>query len=395
MKISVQTVLDLLHSIIYPVAPDLVRHMQRTSIICWYLGKRAGFDENTVSNAFLAGMLHDIGILNREREEFISTTVDTHDGHEQLGASMVTGIRFLQPVKAVLEDHHREWAEPIAQKLPIIHHLVHMADEFELFLRGIDGEYVAQRENIIKQFLNRSERWPVCLAEALCDSSFQDGFWFRLSNTSLTNVLHVISPLKDTLLDHQDVLEVCQLISRIVDRYSSFTQTHSSSVAHVAKKLAELYGYDKEIQDKICIAGYLHDIGKLFIPLNILEKKGQLEAQEYAFMKQHSYKTLVMLNPMKELGEIMHWAANHHERLDGSGYPFRLNAASLDMPSRILAVADVFTAMTENRPYRSGMHTDKALEILHEEASNYRLDQNIVNILSHNVHSIKRLVAIF
>lgn len=110
-------------------------------------------------------------------------------------------------------------------------------------------------------------------------------------------------------------------------------------------------------------------------------------------MKQHSYKTLVMLHPITELGSIVDWAANHHERLDGSGYPFRLGAASLDIPSRILAVADVFTAMTENRPYRRGMDSDKAMSILREEAANYRLDWDIVTLLGHNINSVKPLVA--
>jgi HD-GYP domain len=110
-------------------------------------------------------------------------------------------------------------------------------------------------------------------------------------------------------------------------------------------------------------------------------------------MKQHSYKTLVMLHPITELGDIVSWAANHHERLDGSGYPFRLGAASLDIPSRILAVADVFTAMTENRPYRQGMQSAEALTILREEVANYRLDRDIVALLDHNIDSVKPLVA--
>lgn len=112
-------------------------------------------------------------------------------------------------------------------------------------------------------------------------------------------------------------------------------------------------------------------------------------------MKRHSYKTLEMLHPIEELGEIVHWAARHHERLDGSGYPFRLGAAALDIPSRIIAVADVFTAMTENRPYRQGMSSEKALIILEEEASNFRLDRDIVDLLSHNIAVLRPLVAMY
>ncbi|TQI77790.1 HD domain-containing protein [Serratia fonticola] len=394
MKISVQAVLDLLHSIIHPIAPDLVYHLQRTAIISWYVGNRAGFDDTTIRNAYLASMLHDIDMLGKERTPLTFNSDVLLKGNERLAASMMVGIRFLQPAAAILENQYVECSQTRDDKLANAQHLVHFADEFELFLRGVKGDYATQRELIISQFLNSTEPWPACLVAALHDVSTQDGFWFRLSEPSLHQVLHVISPFNELRLEHHDFLEVCLLVSRIVDKYSRFTQTHSTRVAHVAAKLAELYGYGREMQEKVCIAGYLHDIGKLFIPLNILEKCGKLEPDEYAQMKHHSYKTRVMLNPIEELGDIVHWAANHHERLDGSGYPFRLDAASLDIPSRIIAVADVFTAMTENRPYRQGMPVSEALEILQQEALNYRLDQDIVSLLSHNIDAVKALVAL-
>lgn len=393
MKISVQTVLNLLHNIIHPVSADLVNHLQRTAVIIWYLSQRVGLNKTEISNAFLAGMLHDIGTLSKDRAQLTLGSEGFLDGHEQLAGSMTAGIRFLQPIAPILENHHTEWSGGGKDNLPLIHYLVHMADTFELYLRGIKGDYFSQRERIITDFFAQSTPWPAPLEQALRESAHQDGFWFRLGNPTLSQVVNAISPLHDQMLDHHDFLEVCQLISKIVDKYSSFTRTHSASVAHVAARLAELYGYDIDMQEKICIAGYLHDIGKLFIPLDILEKHGKLESWEYAIMKQHSYKTLVMLHPISELGDIVQWAANHHERLDGSGYPFSLRAASLDIPSRILAVADVFTAMTENRPYRQGMQSAKALAILREEAANNRLDREIVALLDHNIDSVKPLVA--
>lgn len=395
MKISVQTVLDLLHSIMHPLSPELVHHLQRTGLICWYLGNRAGFDSAAINNAWLAGMLHNIGALSKVHPFSGAHGKAFIEEHGRLGASMMSGVRFLQPVTAILETRHADALGYTQNTMLNTWHLVHLADEFELWLRGIEGDYVAQRHNIVSGFLASSPLWPSCLVEALQDASHEDGFWFRLSSPSLQQVLRVISPLNDVVLDHHDFLEVCLLISNIVDKYSSFTQTHSTSVAHVAAKLAELYGCDRYTQDKIRIAGYLHDIGKLGIPLEILEKQGKLEPDEYAHMKRHSYKTLEMLHPIEELGEIVHWAARHHERLDGSGYPFRLGAAALDIPSRIIAVADVFTAMTENRPYRQGMSSEKALIILEEEASNFRLDRDIVDLLSHNIAVLRPLVAMY
>ncbi|PWW09171.1 HD domain-containing phosphohydrolase [Mangrovibacter plantisponsor] len=393
MKISIQTVLDLLHSIIKPISPEIVIHLQRTALISWYLANKARLPEQEICEAYLAGMLHDIGALDKSRADLALASESFLDGHEASGAAMTAGIRFLQPVTQIIEHHHLEWMDGSPLNLPLIHHLVHMADSFELYLHRVDGNYIAQREEIVNGFLSGNKKWPLELVDALIKASQQDGFWFRLGNPEPERVLQTISPLHEEFLGREDFLEVCLLISKIVDKYSSFTQTHSTSVAHVAEKLSELYGYDTEMQQRICIAGYLHDIGKLFIPLSILEKHGRLEAVEYARMKLHSYKTLVMLEQFEELGRIVSWAANHHERLDGSGYPFGLVAAELDIPSRILAVADVFTATTENRPYRRGMDTEKAIAILMEESANGRLDRDIVGLLIHNIGVVKPLVA--
>ncbi|HAT2830537.1 TPA: HD domain-containing protein [Klebsiella oxytoca] len=393
MKISLQTVLDLLHNIMHPLSPELVHHLQRTGLICWYLGYRAGYDSETVNNALLASMLHNIGALSKTYEFNKERGSEFNKEHGRHGALMMSGVRFLRPVIAFIESRQADSLGYSQNALPNSWYLVNMADKFEFWLRSFEGDYAAQRHNIISGFLAGSEKWPTCLVNGLLDASREDGFWFRLSTPSLQQVLRVVSPLNEVELDHHDFLEVCMLISNIVDEYSSFTQTHSTSVAHVAAKLGELYGYDDYIRDKICIAGYLHDIGKLCIPLEILEKKGKLEPGEYEQMKRHSYNTLEMLHPISELGEIVPWAARHHERLDGSGYPFRLGAAGLDMPSRIIAVADVFTALTENRPYRQGMSSEKALMLLNEEAVNYRLDRDVINLLSHNIDVLSPLVS--
>lgn len=117
------------------------------------------------------------------------------------------------------------------------------------------------------------------------------------------------------------------------------------------------------------------------MPIAILEKKGKLSQKEYSMLKEHSYKTAEILSVVTELGDIASWAANHHERLDGSGYPFHLNSSYLDIPSRIVTVADYFTALTEARPYRAPLSMAKALSILDDEAAGCFIDKDIVALL--------------
>ena len=132
------------------------------------------------------------------------------------------------------------------------------------------------------------------------------------------------------------------------------------------------------------IAGYLHDIGKLIVPPTILNKTGKLNEQEWNIMKTHTYYTYQALSTSKKLFEIREWASYHHEKLNGQGYPFHLNKNDLSLGARIMAVADVFTAVTEDRPYRKGMSYFKVKKILEKMAKEEEIDENITNIIIKN-----------
>jgi HD-GYP domain-containing protein (c-di-GMP phosphodiesterase class II) len=112
------------------------------------------------------------------------------------------------------------------------------------------------------------------------------------------------------------------------------------------------------------IAGYLHDIGKLAIDNAILEKRGKLVASEFNAIRAHTFFTYRLLSSIRGFETINRWASFHHEKLNGTGYPFHLTEESIPVGSRIMAVADVFTAITEPRPYRKGMGRDQAVSTL-------------------------------
>ena len=111
------------------------------------------------------------------------------------------------------------------------------------------------------------------------------------------------------------------------------------------------------------MAGNFHDLGKLVIPNSILEKPGKLNDEEFALMKQHTYFTYSILTTIGGIQEIAEWAAFHHERLDGNGYPFHLNASKLSTGARIMAVADIVTTLAEDRPLPAG--DEKRRNIIH------------------------------
>ncbi|MFZ5591535.1 MAG: HD-GYP domain-containing protein [Bacillota bacterium] len=205
----------------------------------------------------------------------------------------------------------------------------------------------------------------------------------------------------------QGLLALGEIFSAVVDAKSPFTHRHSRLVAAVASRLAGLLGFaEYEVQQirlagllgfaeyevqQIRLAGLLHDLGKLSVPESILEKPDKLTEAEFAVIKQHTYYTYHILNQIPQLERIRDWAAFHHEKLDGNGYPFKVDAGRLDIGCRLMAVADVFAALVEDRPYRPGMPVEKALDILHLNARAGQLDRHVVAVAGHHADELARL----
>ena len=135
----------------------------------------------------------------------------------------------------------------------------------------------------------------------------------------------------------------------------------------------------------------MHDLGKLAVDNAILEKDAALNAKEFNEVRAHTYYTYYLLDSIPEFGEIKQWAAYHHERLDGTGYPFHINGDFLPLGSRIMAVADTFTAIAEDRPYRKGIEANKTVEILRNMACRQVLDERLVELLIKNYETIDML----
>ena len=138
------------------------------------------------------------------------------------------------------------------------------------------------------------------------------------------------------------------------------------------------------------IAGYLHDLGKLAVPPEILEKPGKLNEQEFNVIRSHVFYSYRLMGNMEDLETINTWSSLHHERLDGKGYPFHFRKEELSLGSRIMAVSDVFTALTEDRPYREGMPGKKALRILQDMAAQSALDASLVDLLGNHRDRLNR-----
>jgi HD-GYP domain-containing protein (c-di-GMP phosphodiesterase class II) len=185
------------------------------------------------------------------------------------------------------------------------------------------------------------------------------------------------------------------MFSQIIDFRSSFTATHSKGVTVTSTALARLSNFSDTECKMMEVAGYLHDLGKLSVPAEILEKPAGLTIDEFDIIRGHTYFTYKILSNVANLDIINSWASFHHECLDGKGYPFHLKEDGLSLGSRIMAVSDIFTAITEDRPYRKGMNKTESLKVVETMAKNNKIDTDIVSVLKLNYDEINsaRIVA--
>ena len=179
-------------------------------------------------------------------------------------------------------------------------------------------------------------------------------------------------------LTFAQIKAIADFFAQIVDYKSPFISTRSLGVAEDAEKLARYMGFDEQTAQKMYLAGALHDIGKVAIGNEILEKPGRLTDEEFKTMKNHAAYICYILSEIDDFAEIRDWAAFHHERLDGTGYPFGKTAAELSTQERIMACVDSYQALTESRPYKQGMPHEKAIGILQDMAQKGWIDARIV-----------------
>lgn len=218
--------------------------------------------------------------------------------------------------------------------------------------------------------------------------SVAPAFWLDVASPRIYSILNREIDWPALVLDEMAVEGIARIFGRVVDGMSPWTGTRSAGVAATAVALAAHLNFSPREQTLMRAAGYLHDMGKIAVPSRILDKPGQPTEQEWAVLREHTYHTFRVLDTIGGMPQICEWAAFHHERLDGSGYPFGHEGRDLTLGARIMSVADVFTAVTEDRPYRPAHSEEAALEVLQDKVRDGALDRNVVFTLRAHFESI-------
>lgn len=380
---SLSTALDYVDREIAKTAPN---HPQRVAVLTNKMAEYMGMDKETQYDLTHAAVLHDCALLEYVKDESSYGTYimdeSNMSAHCIAGENMLAKLPFYESVKgSILYHHERADGKGALGKTdietPLTGQLIHIADVMDVSfsLDTIDTKKYEQMKAWAEHQRGAS------FSDACVDAFLNSVDYELLSSISGDGCKTLINQLLPDRMEDMstDALrEMSALFGTITDYKSHFTWRHSMGIAEKAETMGRYYGYSKEECDRLYISGALHDIGKLMISNDILEKPAKLSADEYKQIQNHAMGTYHMLHGIKGLEGITRWAALHHEKLDGSGYPFGYRAEDLGKNERLMACLDIYQALVEERPYKPGLSHNDAIEILTKMGKAGQLDSTII-----------------
>lgn len=380
---SLSTSLDLTNS-------GVLQHHRRTALISLQLGEMSNLSSNRLTNLFKAAIIHDLGAVSGD-QKFILQKFDVKNPWEHCvkGANLVAGIPDMAGTAPIIRSHHDEWKgnnySGLSQaQIPLESRIIHLADRVDVLINK--DEFILNQSSFITERIQNLSgiAFDPDLVDLFSILGRRESFWLDLTSPWLET--HLIShiPHQITGLYTTNLSAFGELFARVVDAKSKFTYRHSVYVGKVTGILGQQAGLNKRDCYLLEVAGLLHDLGKLAVPESVLEKPGALTVAEMNIIKQHPYFTYWILKTVVPGLPIAKWAAYHHERIDGKGYPFGKSGEELDLPARIVAVADCFSALREDRPYRRGMDWLQLRPLLRKNVDSGAMDGEVVALLFSN-----------
>ncbi|MBI5922216.1 MAG: HD domain-containing protein [Betaproteobacteria bacterium] len=395
---SISDTIDVdLHQVIYALSDALdlvgiddVGHGKRVGIMAAACAQALGKSQAETSFLFDLGMLHDIGVSSTSTHNQLVTQFDWSGSqvHCEIGYQLLQDFVPLARLADPVHFHHTRWDKlstmnEVTRAVAEQANLIYMVDRVDAlaaahYANGSLLMHTAEIQTKISD--NAGTYFSPLLVESFLAVSASEAFWLQLEPRSIQALLQDMQlraePCRASV---SELKQLARIFSRIVDAKSQFTAEHSLGVAQLSRLLAERMNVSPLNCDKIEIAGLLHDLGKLRVPDEVLDKPSALDERERKIINTHSFETYQILRHIKGFEDIAQWAAHHHEEPDGKGYPFHLAGDTLPLEARILRVADIFQAMAQNRPYRAGLSAAAVLDFLKQLVAKGRIDAEIVD----------------
>ena len=327
----------------------------RMRFVIRHTGAKAGLAERL--RAVVNAVQND-GEIHRELTETRSSR----------GAQVARQLRFGEEVADAIQSLDEHWdgsGQPqglSGKEIPLYSRIALLAQVVDVFHSGAGPQ--ATREEVAR----RSGRWfDPRLADAFAVLARDPAFWRQLASDDLElRVLEMEPAQQPQPVDDDFLDDIAMVFGQIVDAKSPFTAGHSSRVALITDQVSDQLGLAARERRWLRRGALLHDVGKLGVSNQILDKPGKLDPWEWAAVQRHALHTEQILGRISEFGVLARIAGAHHEKLDGTGYPRGLDARHIRLETRIITTADIFDALTNDRPQRPALPTEQALQVLRD-----------------------------
>ncbi|MGJ8528345.1 HD-GYP domain-containing protein [Maritalea sp.] len=344
---------------------------------------------NTGPKATFAEKFRSIIRSLRLGQEFPRQLLETRC---QRGAEIARQMRFSEPVAEALLSLDEHWdgsGNPEGRKgkaIPKFSQIALLSQIVDVFFEA------GGRAQAIEVVQSRSGTWfDPNLVKAFLVVAKDDAFWQTLADPDLPLAIYQHEPTQNQIIADEDYLDdVAQGFAKVVDSKSPYTAGHSDRVMLFSDLIAEEMGVSQAQRRNLRRAALLHDIGKLGVSNTVLDKPGRLDDIEFAAVKKHPIYSRQILSNVTAFRSLVHVAGGHHERLDGKGYPDGLEGDEIDLDTRIVTVADIFDALTADRPYRAAMSVEKSMSIL-EDMVDSAIDRDCFEALKRAVAKFDEL----
>lgn len=360
----------------------LIEHGARVGYIMQKVMEyKGGYTKQEIMTASLLGILHDIGAFKTEEVDRL-VQFDSYNTHEHAfyGYLFMKHLSPLGDWADVILHHHT----PISQLKTIecahkeLAALMNISDRIDIVV-------------LTKGKLNVA-RFERDLDSRFCREQFE---LFLEANKEYNIVENLHGGYRESFLNHfncfeandMDIFEYLKMLIYSIEFRSPVTVTHTFSCAILAVELAGRYGLSPEQVNKIYYGAMLHDIGKIETPVNILEKRGALTSCEMTVMQQHVVTSRRILEDYID-SEIVDIATRHHEKLNGAGYPDGLRGDAMTISDKIVAVADIISALLNKRSYKDNYEPERVIEILKKMESGNYISTEIVELFIDQVEDI-------
>jgi len=400
-KILINTILSL-GRMVNQANPELSAHHAQVTFLSQQIAKAMKLDDRTIQDIAIAASLHDVGLLSfSEKNDILILEDEFPITHSLTMYFLFNSLPSFYEPSRIVRYHHINYEKAERQKkirgeeIPIGSFVLRLADRISIWIDK-NKPILAQKADIPHLIAFKKGVFHPEILLSFENILAHDYIWLEWVSVPHEKLFEKV--LQESIVDvpEHDFLGLSEVIGYLIDFKSPYTAGHSHCVAAVNHWLVERTKGFAGLENKnLFPVGFLHDIGKLAIPLEILEKPGKLDPLEWSIMRSHAYYSHVALELLYDIYPELKCAPLHHEKLDGTGYPFGLKGKEIPKNALSLAIADVFSALTENRPYRGVMPENEVAKIISSlkgsPENSSKLQEDLIDFILSNYKEAKEI----